>query len=241
MTRRLVLLIVTLLSLACGNEPTSPSSSLPPTGPPLPPGVPNGPPTTMIGEVWDTRNLPISGAQVQVIAPSRGPVAVTDENGRFSMPWPFSGTVTVRASKEGFHAREYSVPEPGAPRYPVSLGFEIEAIDAPVIVTGIYDMTFTAANECTQLPTVARQRMYRGAVGPNGRGRFSATISNIVPIDHAYFWAEVRAESPQTLRIQVVTEPAANGLVERIEPGMFLEITGSADLGSHRRGWWSTD
>jgi hypothetical protein len=230
MTRRLVLLIVTLLSLACGNEPTSPSSSLPPTGPPLPPGVPNGPPTTMIGEVWDTRNLPISGAQVQVIAPSRGPVAVTDENGRFSMPWPFSGTVTVRASKEGFHAREYSVPEPGAPRYPVSLGFEIEAIDAPVIVTGIYDMTFTAANECTQLPTVARQRMYRGAVGPNGRGRFSATISNIVPIDHAYFWAEVRAESPQTLRIQVVTEPAANGLVERIEPGMFLEITGSAEL-----------
>jgi hypothetical protein len=112
----------------------------------------------------------------------------------------------------------------------VSLGFEIEAIDAPVIVTGIYDMTFTAANECTQLPTVAWQRMYRGAVGPNGRGRFSATISNIVPIDHAYFWAEVRAESPQTLRIQVVTEPAANGLVERIEPGMFLEITGSAEL-----------
>ena len=136
----------------------------------------------------------------------------------------------MRASKEGFHAREYSVPEPGAPRYPVSLGFEIEAIDAPVIVTGIYDMTFTAANECTQLPTVARQRIYRGAVGPNGRGRFSATIANIVPIDHAYFWAEVRAESPQTLRIQVVTEPAANGLVERIEPGMFLEITGSAEL-----------
>ena len=231
MTRRLVLLIVTLLSLACGNEPTSPSSSPElPTGPPLPPGVQNGPPQTMRGEVWDTRNLPVSGAQVQVVAPSRGPVAVTDGNGQFSMPWPFSGTVTVRASKEGFHAREYSVPEPGAPRYPVSLGFEIEAIDAPVIVTGIYDMTFTAANECTQLPTVARQRMYRGAVGPNGRGRFSATISNIVPIDHAYFWAEVRAESPQTLRIQVVTEPAANGLVERIEPGMFLEITGSAEL-----------
>ena len=157
--------------------------------------------------------------------------AVTDGNGQFLMPWSFTGTVTVtvRASKEGFHAREYSVPEPGAPRYPVSLGFELEAIDAPVIVAGIYDITFTAANECTQLPTVARQRVYQGQVYPNGRGRFSATISNIVPIDHAYFWAEVRAESPQTLRIQVVTEPA-NGLVERIEPGMFLEITGSAEL-----------
>jgi hypothetical protein len=38
MMRRLVPLIVTLLSLACGNEPTSPSSNsqLPPA-PPLPP------------------------------------------------------------------------------------------------------------------------------------------------------------------------------------------------------------
>ena len=43
-------------------------------------------------------------------------------------------------------------------------------------------MTFTAANECTQLPTVARQRTYRAQVCPNGRGRFSATVFNIEPI-----------------------------------------------------------
>jgi hypothetical protein len=149
------------------------------------------------------------------------------------MPWPFTGTVTVWASKEGFHAREYSVPEPGAPRYPVSLGFELEAIDAPIIVAGIYDMTFTAANECTQLPTVARQRVYRGQVYPNGRARFSVMVFNIEPIDHAFFHAEVRGEPPQTLQVHVVTEPAANpaiGLVERIEPAMFLEVTGSAEL-----------
>jgi hypothetical protein len=194
--------------------------------------VPNGPPATLRGEVWDTTNLPISGAQVQVVAPSPGPVAVTDGNGQFQMPWPFSGTVTVRVSKEGFHTRERSVPEPGAPRYPVHLGYELEAIDAPVIVTGIYDMTFTAANECTQLPAVARQRVYRGQVGPNGRGRFSAMVFNIEPIDHAFFWAEVRG-APQTLRVDVVTEPAATpaiGLVERMEPAMFLEVTGSAEL-----------
>ena len=234
MTRRLVPLIVTLLSLACGNEPTSPSSNVQlPTGPALPAGVPNGPPMTMRGEVWDTRNLPISGAQVQVVAPSRSPVAETDGNGQFSMPWPFSGTVTVRVSKEGFHTRERSVPEPGAPRYPVHLGFELEAIDAPVIVAGVYDMTFTAANECTQLPTVARQRVYRGSVGPNGRGRFSAIIFNLEPIYNTVFHAEVRGEPPQTLHVHVVTDEYENpsiGLVERIEPGMFLEITGSAEL-----------
>ena len=234
MMRRLVPLIVTLLSLACGNEPTSPSSSLQlPTAPTLPPGVPNGPPNTMRGEVWDTTNLPISGAQVQVVAPSRGPVAVTDGNGQFSMPWSFTGTVTVRASKDGFHAREYSVPEPGAPRYPVSLGFELEAIDSPVIVAGTYEMTFTAANECTQLPAVARQRVYRGHVGPNGRGRFSAIVVNIAPIFNTVFSSEVRGEPPQTLHVHVVTDEYENpaiGLVERIEPDMFFEVTGSADL-----------
>ena len=231
MRKRHVLLIVTLLSFACGKGPTSPSSA--PQWSSFPPQAPPGPPRTMRGGVWDTTNLPIAGAQVQVVAPTRGTVAVTDENGQFLMPWPFNGTVTVRASKEGFHSREYSTPEPGAPRYPVSLGFELEAIDSPIIVAGTYDMTFTAANECTQLPTVARQRVYRGQVGPNGRGRFSVMVFDIEPIDHAFFWAEVRGEPPQTLRVDVVTEPAANpaiGLVERIEPAMFLEITGSAEL-----------
>ena len=129
--RRHVPLIVTLLSLACGNEPTSPSST---------PQPPTGAPLTMRGGVYDTTNLPVSGAQVQVVAPSRGTVAVTDGNGQFVLPWPFAGTVTVRVSKEGFHARERSVPELGAPRYPVSVGFELEAIDAPVGTRG------TAAN-----------------------------------------------------------------------------------------------
>jgi hypothetical protein len=170
---------------------------------------------------------------VQVVAPSRGPVAVTDGNGHFVLPWPFAGTVTVRVSKEGFHARERSVPEPGAPRYPVHLGFELEAIDAPVIVAGIYEMTFTAANECTQLPTVARRRVYRAQVYPNGRGRFSAMVFNIEPIFNTVFHSEVRGEPPQTLRVHVVTDDYANpaiGIVERIEPGMFLEVTGSAEL-----------
>ena len=91
MMRCHVLLIATLLSLACGNEPTSPSSSVQlPTGPPLPPGVPNGPPQTMRGEVWDTTNLPISGAQVQVIAPTPSTVAVTNGDGQFVLPWPYA-------------------------------------------------------------------------------------------------------------------------------------------------------
>jgi hypothetical protein len=48
MMRRLVPLMVTPLSLACGNEPTSPSRQLP-TGRRQPPGVPTGAPLTMRG------------------------------------------------------------------------------------------------------------------------------------------------------------------------------------------------
>jgi hypothetical protein len=68
MMRRHVLFIVTLLSVGCGNEPTSPNS--PTQSPSFPRQAPPGAPLTMHGEVWDTTNLPISGAQVQVIAPT---------------------------------------------------------------------------------------------------------------------------------------------------------------------------
>ena len=115
----------------------------------------------------------------------------------------------------------------------MSLGFELEAIDSPIIVDGLYDMTFTAANECTQLPTVARQRTYRAQVYPNGGGggRLSATIDNIEPLENGFFDAEVRGEPPRTLRVHVVTDPFANiGIVERIGPDIFLEVIGSAEL-----------
>jgi hypothetical protein len=62
-----------------------------------------GPTFTVRGVVRDTANLPISGAQVEPVAPG-GTVTVTDGNGQFILPWPFSATVTVRVSKERFHA-----------------------------------------------------------------------------------------------------------------------------------------
>ena len=161
--KRHVPLVLALLCIACGDGPRSPTSTSSTLEPPA------GPTSTMRGEVRDTTNLPISGAQVQVVAPSRGTVAVTDGNGQFVLPWPFSGTVTVRVSKEGFHARERPVPEPGSSRRPVFLGFDLEAIDSPVVVAGMYQMTLTAAKECTQLPNVARQRTYRSQVYPPAR------------------------------------------------------------------------
>ena len=224
--KRHVPLIVTLLSLACGNEPTAPSST------PMPPAVAT---FTMRGEVRDTTNLTISGAQVQVVGPSPGTVVVTDGEGRFFLPWPYPGTVTVRVSKEGFHARERPVPEPGSPRRPVFIGFDLEAIDRPIIVAGWYQMTLTAADECTQLPNVVRQRTYRSQVGATAKvGSFRADLFDADFPFGAVLSLEVGGEPLRTLRVHYLGVPDwvnhATTMIERIGPDTFLEVTGSADL-----------
>ena len=215
-------LIVALLCGACGDAPTSPSTS---QGSILQP--PAGPTSNMRGEVMDTTNTPIAGAQVQVLTgPRAGTVALTDENGQFVMPWTASDSATVRVSKDGFHPHQRPVPARVA-----GLRFDLEAIDTPIIVAGYYDMTLTAANECTQLPGVARQRTHRSQVYPDGGGgRFAVSV---VDGDFPYspvFRSEVRGAPPRTLRVQIASEPYAKGLVERLGPEMFLEITGSVDL-----------
>jgi hypothetical protein len=190
----------------------------------------------MRGEVMDTTNLPISGAQVQVQTGLRaGTVALTDESGQFVMPWTASDSATVRVSKEGFHPHQRPVPARVA-----ALRFDLEAIDTPIVVAGMYQVTLTAADECTQLPNVARQRTYRSQVYPTSKvGWFTAALLDGEFPYSSSFSAEVSAESLRTLRLHVVTEldwgNPVTGIVERIGPDMLLEFTGSADLplGAH--------
>jgi hypothetical protein len=222
-------LCIALLCFACADAPTLPSATIQSSSSTLEP--PADPGSAMRGLVWDTRNLAISGARVQVVAPTRGTIAVTDERGEFVLPWPFTGTVTVRVSKEGFHSSERLVPEPDAPRRPVHLGFELQAIDAPIIVAGLYQLTLTAASECTQLPSVVRQRIYHAQANRNGLGRFSV---DLLDGDFPYggvIWVEVRGE---LLHVRVVTQPdwvnPFTVLLERLGRDMHLVLSGSADL-----------
>ena len=99
----------------------------------------------------------------------------------------------------------------------------------------MYQMTLTAANECTQLPNVARQRTYRSQVYPTSKvGWFTAALFDGDFPYSRFVSSEVRGEPLQTLRVHVVTElDWANPvtiIVERIGPDMLLEFTGSADL-----------
>jgi hypothetical protein len=223
-------LIVALLAMACGDAATSPTWPSSPATPTVPPPVIS---FTIRGEVRDTRNLPISSAQVQVVSGIRTGTAVeTDEDGRFVLPGTFSGIVTLRASKEGFHVREKTVPPPDAPTPPVAIvvRIDLEAIDTPI--AGTYHLTFAAANECTQLPDIARRRTYRSQLDPVDNGWSIAWLHGDFLEYYSTFYAAVRREPPYTLQLYIYQPYSvpATGIVERIGPRMLLEIRGSAEL-----------
>jgi hypothetical protein len=141
-------------------------------GRPPVPQPPAGSVVTTTGRVSDTANLPISGAQVQLLTgPSAGTMVLTEPNGSFSIGWTAAGNATLRASKDGFQASERQVSN--STTY---LRFDLQPLDTPVVIAGIYDLTLTAANECTQLPNVARQRSHRVRV-PYRRGGHAMTTS----------------------------------------------------------------
>ena len=127
------------------------------------------------------------------------------------------------------------MPDPGSPRRPEFLRFDLEAIDTPIIVAGMYQMTLTAANECTQLPNVARQRTYRAQVYPTSKvGWFTAALFDGDFLYSSFVSAEIPGEPLRTLRVHLVTEVdwgnPVTTVVERIGPDVLLEFTGSADL-----------
>jgi hypothetical protein len=214
--------IIALLCVACRDTPSSPSGSQPPVSQP-----PAGSVLSTTGQVSDTANLPISGAEVQLLTgPSAGTMVLTEPNGSFSIRWTAAaGTATLRASKEGFPASEKQVS-----KSTTYLRFDLQALGTPVVIAGIYDLTLTAANECTQLPNVARQRSHRVRVDPADVGVF---IGEVLDGDFPYsdyFSARVRLETPRTLRVDLSSEYYSEGLVERIGPEMLLEIIGTIDL-----------
>ena len=214
-------LIIALLCVACRDTPSSPSGSQPPVSQP-----PAGSVVSTTGQVGDTANLPISGAQVQLLTgPSAGTMVLTEPNGSFSIRWTAAGNATLRASKDGFQASERQVSN--STTY---LRFDLQPLDTPVVIAGIYDLTLTAANECTQLPNVARQRSHRTRVDPADVGVFTGEVLDGDFPYSDYFSARVRPETPRTLRVDLSSEYCSEGLVERIGPEMLLEIIGTIDL-----------
>jgi hypothetical protein len=87
----------------------------------------------------------------------------------------------------------------------------------------------------TQLPNVARQRIYRSQVSPTSKvGGFSVELFDGDFPYSSFFSSEVHGEPLQILRVHVVTQidwgNPVTSVVERIGPDMLFEFTGSADF-----------
>jgi len=92
---------------------------------------------------------------------------MTDDRGQFKMSGPFSGTLTVLASKDGYLSLTQNTQVTSGPTGALSLVFRLDPTGPSVDITGEYNLTLIADARCTALPAVARSRTYKLAIAPN--------------------------------------------------------------------------
>ncbi len=159
---RLVAAVCVLAGCVACSAPTAPTQgSSPGSIQPVPQPVVGVP---VLGNVYDWVQRPIAGVAVEVVDGSgTGRSATTDSVGRFQLPGTFTGTIAVRASKDGYltKTRNYS---PETLNQYARLSFYLDSRSPAIDLTGEYTLTFKAASACTQLPAAARERTYQAAM-----------------------------------------------------------------------------
>ena len=170
--------IVLLFAMGCenGTSPVQPTPTEPVAPQPPPPLV-----FSLNGSVQDTASRPLADARVEITAGHRsGAVETTDSNGRFRMPGTFTGTVTIAASKDGYHSASLTVPHPQwLPRMllsgplpenlNLSTSLSLQPDAPPASIAGEYTLTITADPSCSALPDEVRTRAYRATIVPTDR------------------------------------------------------------------------
>lgn len=174
------LLAAALLAVGC----TDAAAPVRPT-----PTVPDATPSVQIfslrGSVTDTAYRSLSGATVEIIdGPRAGTVTTVDEHGYFSMPGTFTGTVTVKASKDGYVSQTQAVAPVWRPGPPLPgeqqrwVAFYLELPGLSIDIAGEYSLRLTVDNACTNWPEAARLRNYTATIIREGRTSFRAGLSD---------------------------------------------------------------
>jgi hypothetical protein len=174
--------VVLLFCVACGNGHS-----------PLEPTPTAGAAATyevrLSGSVTDTASRALAGATVQIVGgPTAGMATTTDDHGRFLMPGTFTGTATVRASKDGYEPETTALPPSIPPGRSVPLpppgevvrwdmGFSLQPDGPSANLAGVYTLTLSTDSSCTTLPEEARTRTYTVTIVPGLRStRFVGTL-----------------------------------------------------------------
>jgi hypothetical protein len=161
--------VLLLFSVGCGNL-KSPAQPTPIQQTPQPLRE-----FLLSGSVADTAYRSLTGAKVEVIAGiGAGTVTTTNEHGRFFMPGTFTGTVTMKASKEGYRSEAVTVPRhplptPTPPDVKLDSYFTLQPDGPSVNLEGEYILTLTADSACANLPDAARTRSYSVTIALGSR------------------------------------------------------------------------
>jgi hypothetical protein len=212
-----------LMAAGCDDSPTSPTS-----GP-----ISNGANTTLDGirgQVRDTLGRPVDDARVEVAdGPLAGRHAVTGADGRFLFSAALTSVdvATLHVTKAGFSPA--SLRWAGRNDFFITL-LALNALD----LAGRYDITFTAASSCSQLPPPVRSRTFTGLMS-RGEDNFIAFTTQLSGPDlfPAYdrFWASVGHDAA---RFSVYSLDAFKWwledqpIIERVGANGFLSFIGTA-------------
>ena len=159
---RATLILLTLAITACNREASSIIAA------PTAPNVSASSPVIVHGFVYDTAYRPLPGAAVEMIAGSpSGTSTTTNDRGVFEFTGVFEGTVTLRASKEGYAelTRSFVLPPNSSSGYS-SVSLYLESLTPPVDVAGDYTLTVTIDSACVGIPEETRIRLYEAAILP---------------------------------------------------------------------------
>jgi hypothetical protein len=114
-----------VFAAGCGRQPS-------PTAPGKP--SPSAEQTHIRGVVMDTVGRPLAGALVGVVdGPLAGTTQLTDDAGRFELSGTATGTVSLRASRDGFQSRTQAVSwQPSTSNRAVEVQLSLDTLEPPI-------------------------------------------------------------------------------------------------------------
>ncbi len=203
---RLLATVVVMASLGAGCSPAAPGGASDP--------VPTG--LSLFGKVVDNAGRLLWGARVEVVTgQGMGTSVVTNEVGRYQLPSTLGGTISVRASKDGYQSSTYTLDLPRSSPTDFILHFLGPSLD----VAGNYTVTFTAAATCTELPPEARVRTYQASITRRPVPNFYG-----VTVSGGEFYSQYFNASVAGTFASFQTDAVGNYIHERLTPTTSLSI-----------------
>lgn len=119
------------------------------------------------GWVRDTAFRVVAGARVEIVEGSQaGQSTTTDSAGGFQFSGTFVGSVTLRATKDGYAEATRSLT---ISTYSTTqqVSFDLESLAPAAEIAGEYVLTLIADSACVDLPDEARTRRYEATIAPS--------------------------------------------------------------------------